>query len=330
MNREVAEDIGLAIREVDKTTEWEETEGGSFLRIQVRIDISLPLFRGRIISHDGGFEDWVKFKYERLPNICYWCKCLNHSDIDCDLWIDSNGTLSLDDQEYGPWIRASSTPNSRKSFVVVPGYYAARKKKVQSPKSPRKHPSTVAEPVVETSTVNQAESMAVTDGRAILNAAPLILATENIEERDLGKSVIQNLNVHQHLFSPKVMSPAIQEHYFNAKIAEIDSALGFSDNSKNDASTEYSILALNNLGNNPISCASISFPSQAHDPQPAPGNKPREPKTMVKNTKQATWKRIPRLGAEVGNFLESLIHTKRSGGEEIYDDIPVKRREVSK
>lgn len=51
---------------------------------------------------------------------------------------------------------------------------------------------------------------------------------------------------------------------------------------------------------------------------------------MVKNTKQATWKRIPRLGAEVGNFSESLIHTKRSAGEEIYDDIPVKRREVSK
>ena len=93
------------------------------------LSFTLPLCPGRIIALEGGFEDWVKFKYKRLPNICYWCRSLNHSDKDCDLWIDSNGTLSLDDQEYGPWIRASPTPNPRQSLVVVPGYYATRKKK---------------------------------------------------------------------------------------------------------------------------------------------------------------------------------------------------------
>lgn len=71
MNREVAEELGSVIAEVDKTTELSEMEGGSFMRIRVRIDITLPLCQGRIIALEGGSKEWVKFKCERLPNICY-------------------------------------------------------------------------------------------------------------------------------------------------------------------------------------------------------------------------------------------------------------------
>lgn len=188
MNREVAEELGSVIAEVDKTTELSKMEGGSFMRIRVRIDITLPLCRGRIITLEGGFEEWVKFKCERLPNICYKCGCLNHSDKTCDLWIDSDGTLSPDNQEYGPWIRASSTPNPPRSLVVVPGYYAARKKKSQATKSPCKPPSTMVVPGVESSSMNQMENMDVTDWGVDLNADPLNLETENNEERDLSKS----------------------------------------------------------------------------------------------------------------------------------------------
>ena len=38
----------------------------------------------------------MSFKYERLPNICYWCGRLTHDDRDCDLWIDSEGTLKTE------------------------------------------------------------------------------------------------------------------------------------------------------------------------------------------------------------------------------------------
>lgn len=72
----------------------------------------------------------MNFKYEHLPNICYWCGCLNHFDKDCDLWIESEGTLTQDDQAYGPWIRASSSLSIRHSVVVVPGYYEAKKRKL--------------------------------------------------------------------------------------------------------------------------------------------------------------------------------------------------------
>ena len=43
------------------------------------MDISLPLCRGQVLSIMDDEEHWVTFKYERLPNICYWCGCLDHA-----------------------------------------------------------------------------------------------------------------------------------------------------------------------------------------------------------------------------------------------------------
>ena len=108
MTREVAEDICGNAGIVDKSTQLSEMMGGSFMRVRVVIDVSLPLCRGRMISFDEGDEAWVSFKYVRLPNICYWCGCLNHSDKDCDRWIEGDGSLKDEDKEYGPWIRTTA------------------------------------------------------------------------------------------------------------------------------------------------------------------------------------------------------------------------------
>ena len=59
-------------------------EGGIFMRVQVVIDASKPLSRGRKTMLDDGINGWVYFKYERLPNICYWCGCLTHNNKDCE------------------------------------------------------------------------------------------------------------------------------------------------------------------------------------------------------------------------------------------------------
>ena len=73
-------------------------------------------------------KGWVVFKYERLPNICYWCGCLNHVDRDYDLWLDSEGTLDKEHQEYGAWIRTTPFTKTKRSVVNVPGFYDTRKK----------------------------------------------------------------------------------------------------------------------------------------------------------------------------------------------------------
>lgn len=51
---------------------------------------------------------------------------------------------------------------------------------------------------------------------------------------------------------------------------------------------------------------------------------------MVENTIQATWKRITRSGTEVVSSSKPLVLSKQSSGEEIYDDVLVKHRGVSR
>ena len=82
MNQKVAAGICSQVGTVIKKPEA-EGEGGSFMRIRVRVDITIPLSQGRRVSLGQGKEIWVSFKYECLPNICYWCGCLNHDDRDC-------------------------------------------------------------------------------------------------------------------------------------------------------------------------------------------------------------------------------------------------------
>ena len=64
---------------------------------------------------------WVGIKFERLPNFCYWCRCVSHSDRGCKKWLCSKGRLREEDQEYGEWMWAQSTRAVRKIVAVIPG-----------------------------------------------------------------------------------------------------------------------------------------------------------------------------------------------------------------
>ena len=47
---------------------------------------------------------------------------LSHLDRDCPLWIRSKGSLPLDQQQFGPWIRVVQFNPSHKAMVVFEGY----------------------------------------------------------------------------------------------------------------------------------------------------------------------------------------------------------------
>ena len=96
--KSMAEDICESIGTVHHSDENSEGGGGSFMRVRVTLNVYQPLCRGHAIKLEEGSKVWVNFKYERLPNICYWCGCFDHSDKGCDLWIQSNGTLQLASQ----------------------------------------------------------------------------------------------------------------------------------------------------------------------------------------------------------------------------------------
>ena len=106
--RKIAEQLCEAIGKVNVGTDEAKTEGDNFMRVQVTIDISQPLCRGRVILLDSGKELWVPFKYERLPSLCFWCGCMTHDDRDYELWVESEGSLSHESQQFGPWLKATS------------------------------------------------------------------------------------------------------------------------------------------------------------------------------------------------------------------------------
>ena len=103
-----------------------ETEGGNFMRIRVEMDISLPLCCGLVVSMENGKKSWVTFKYESLPNICYWCGKMDHLDRDCEIWLDSKGSLAETQKQFGPLLRAPPFFPSKQSVVVVSGFYSQK------------------------------------------------------------------------------------------------------------------------------------------------------------------------------------------------------------
>lgn len=119
--------IGKTIGPVIKPKDLNEMLGANFLRVRVIVEVSKPLCRGRKISWDTKCAGWAAFMYERLPNICYWFGSIFHDDKDCSLWLCSKGTLKLDDQQFGPWIRAPLFNPTKKSVVEVKGYEVLNK-----------------------------------------------------------------------------------------------------------------------------------------------------------------------------------------------------------
>lgn len=80
MNVKAAEKICAILGRVIPTVNLNEVEGRNFIRVRVSIDINVPLCRGRLVYLGREKDVWISFKYERLPNICYWCGCFGHDD----------------------------------------------------------------------------------------------------------------------------------------------------------------------------------------------------------------------------------------------------------
>jgi len=91
----VGNNIGTLVQIADLE---DDREGGEFLRIRVKMDITKALPRCCKLWSNGEHVGWALLKFKWLPKFCYWCGLLTHSERDCEVWIRGKGSLKKDDQ----------------------------------------------------------------------------------------------------------------------------------------------------------------------------------------------------------------------------------------
>ncbi len=100
MNHDTASALGDTLGVVEKVVESDEERGQEgCIRVREKLDVSQPLCRGRKARLVDGKETLISFKYEHLPNFCYWCGRLTHGDIECERWLRSRGSLHREEQQ---------------------------------------------------------------------------------------------------------------------------------------------------------------------------------------------------------------------------------------
>ncbi|KAJ4835304.1 hypothetical protein Tsubulata_048151, partial [Turnera subulata] len=82
--------------------------------VKVEFWVDKPLLTGfnNVISNE--WKPWVRFRYEDLPEFCYFCGRLGHSMVKC--WVkgddDKLPTYDISEKGFGPWLKAV-IPNDR-------------------------------------------------------------------------------------------------------------------------------------------------------------------------------------------------------------------------
>lgn len=93
MNKAAGEETGEMIGEVIQVdADDEDMAFGECLRIKIRLDIRKPLMRGVTldVGEEGDREErmlWCPLSYEFLPDFCYACGIVGHTDRACEIQL---------------------------------------------------------------------------------------------------------------------------------------------------------------------------------------------------------------------------------------------------
>ena len=316
--KEIAEQICESVGTILHPKEAGDCEGDSFIRVRALVDISKPLCRGRLITLEDGKTHWVSFKYERLPNLCYWCGCLSHSDRDCERWIESEGSLKPDEQQFGSWLRAPPFTTSRKNVILVKGFFAEKKQSREShPKDPKPTSSSASEQHTSAESPHPPRPATKTSEKQGSEAArEAILAHKGTFERFKADSSLNCSNLGD----------------FEKIIQDIDS-----DIQCFDRSVAFSLDQISDIPE-PV----LIKPSQpAHSTSPTSEPSPIQPTKpiplkdltnvdkglgMAQNQSDGKWVRLQRPAFLKDNIKSDVSLGKRSPSVHLDSPIPYKRR----
>ncbi|KAK7841019.1 uncharacterized protein CFP56_015975 [Quercus suber] len=126
--------IGSTIRVADPE---DDGEGCEYLRVRVAMNITKPLPRCCKLKSEGKHIGWALLKFERLPNFCYWCGRVNHTEKDCETWLKDREKLGKEDQQFGEWMRADQFKPVRKSVIVIAGSSRGSSRWKKGPSMPK-------------------------------------------------------------------------------------------------------------------------------------------------------------------------------------------------
>ncbi|KAE8800157.1 LRR receptor-like serine/threonine-protein kinase FLS2 [Hordeum vulgare] len=121
MNVDAAEVIGNIIGSyVEPDVGGNGEAMGRFMRVKIRMNIDKPIMRGVMLDEaslgagqkhkknmniDGGREEeegaWCRFEYEFLPDFCYACGFVGHSEKVCEMRLEKG-----EQAQFGGWLRA--------------------------------------------------------------------------------------------------------------------------------------------------------------------------------------------------------------------------------
>lgn len=79
-----------------------------WLRARVRVHVSTPLKNGFWLTAPNGSRILVAFKFEKLPDYCYICGCLDHNENDCNKELELKYSSEEVQCLYGDWLRAKT------------------------------------------------------------------------------------------------------------------------------------------------------------------------------------------------------------------------------
>lgn len=105
MGKDMGFQIGSSVGEVEEVETAEDGVGwGEFLRVRIKLDVTKPLSRGRILKLQGK-SLWTAFQYEKIPKFCFNCGVIKHGTEGC-----ANGRVrrfsgEATAQQYGSWLR---------------------------------------------------------------------------------------------------------------------------------------------------------------------------------------------------------------------------------
>ena len=119
MNKTNAEAIGQTLARVEQVDTSPNGEcRGKYIKVRIKLDTHQPFSHGQFVDMGNSEPLWISTQYEKMPIFCYWCGLLNHNEKDCKTWLDSDGTLNKDDQQYSLWLWAN-TSNIQQPQVVI-------------------------------------------------------------------------------------------------------------------------------------------------------------------------------------------------------------------